>query len=105
MLQQKPHGHWIGIKTVGVKSNRDGIGARVEVRAGNLRQVDEVRSGGSYLSQSEMCLHFGLGNAAIVDELTTTWPSGIIDHWTNIPADQRIVAEEGAKSWRSTRNH
>jgi hypothetical protein len=100
MPQEKPPRHWIGIKTVGVKSNRDGIGASVEVRAGGLRQLDEVRSGGSYLSQNEMCLHFGLGNATTVDELTIAWPSGIVDRWTDIPADQKIVAEEGAKSWR-----
>jgi hypothetical protein len=101
MLQLKPPGHWIAIKALGVKSNRDGIGARVEVRAGSMRQLDEVRSGGSYLSQNDMCLHFGLGNAAKLDELTIAWPSGIVDRWTNIPADQGIVAKEGAKSWRS----
>jgi hypothetical protein len=102
MLQQKPPGHWISIKTVAVKSNRDGIGARVEVRAGGLRQLDEVRSGGSYLSQNDMCLHFGLGNATKIDELTIAWPSGIVDRWINVPADQKIVVEEGAKSWRSS---
>lgn len=101
MLQQKPPGHWISIKTVGVKSNRDGIGARVQVRAGNLRQLDEVRSGGSYLSQNETSLHFGLGNATKVDELTVTWPSGIVDRWINVPADQKIVVDESFRSWRS----
>ena len=100
MLQQRPPGHWIAIKAVGVKSNRDGIGARVEVRAGSLRQLDEVRSGGSYLSQNDMCLHFGLGDARKVDELTFAWPSGIVDHWRNIPADQKIVVQEGTKSWQ-----
>jgi hypothetical protein len=86
-----------------VKSNRDGIGARVEVRAGQSAEFDEVRSSGSYLSQNKMCLHFGLGNNNKVDELTIAWPSGIVDRWTNIPADQRIMAEEGATSWRSVR--
>jgi hypothetical protein len=103
MLQQKPSGHWISIDTVGVKSNRDGIGARVEVHAGSMRQVDEVRSGGSYLSQNEKYLHFGLGNATKLDQLTITWPSGIVDRWTNIPSDQRIVVEEGARSWQSAK--
>ena len=103
MLQQEPSGHWISIETVGVKSNRDGIGARVEVHAGGMRQVDEVRSGGSYLSQNEKYLHFGLGNATKVDQLTITWPSGIVDRWTNIPSDQRIVLEEGARSWQSAK--
>lgn len=102
MLQQRPPSHWIAIKAVGVKSNRDGIGARAEIRVGSLRQIDEVRSGGGYLSQNDMCLHFGLGGAAKIDELILTWPSGIVDRWTNIAADQRIVVEEGAKSWQSS---
>src|SRR5262249_3804811 len=101
MLERKPPGHWIGIKAVGSKSNRDGIGARVEVRAGNLRQIDEVRSGGSYLSQNDMSLHFGLGNTARVDELTIMWPSGINDRWTNVPADQKMVAQESSSSART----
>ncbi len=103
MLQSAPPGHWIGIKTIGAKSNRSGIGARVEVRAGNLRQIDEVRSGGSYLSQNDLRLHFGLGESARVDQLTVKWPSGQVDRWTNIPADQHIVIEEGGSSWRPAR--
>jgi hypothetical protein len=97
MLRTAPAGHWIGIRTMGVKSNRDGIGARVEVRAGALRQIDEVRSGGSYLSQNDLRLHFGLGDATKIDELIVKWPSGHVDRWTNIPVDRQIVVEEGAK--------
>ncbi|HXF27160.1 MAG TPA: CRTAC1 family protein [Bryobacteraceae bacterium] len=93
-------GHWIGIKTIGVKSNRDAIGARVEVRAGGLLQIDEVRSGGSYLSQNDLRLHFGLGAASEIDELTIRWPSGLVDRWKNIPIDKQIIVEEGAPSWR-----
>jgi hypothetical protein len=93
--------HWIGIRTVGSKSNRDGIGAVVQIRSGNISQIDEVRSGGSYLSQNDLRLHFGLGSWAKVDELTVAWPSGRADHWRNIPANQQIVVEEGIGSWHS----
>lgn len=101
MLREKPTGHWLDVKTIGVKSNRDGIGALVRVRAGGLRQMDEVRSGGSYLSQSELSLHFGLGSYAKVDEVTISWPSGAVTRLINIPADQKIFVEEGMDSWRT----
>ncbi len=101
MLQTQPAGHWIGIRTVGVKSNRDGIGARIEVEAGGMRQIDEVRSGGSYLSQSDLRVHFGVGNAKQIDKLTVKWPSGQVDHWTNIAADRQIVVTEASPVWRT----
>jgi enediyne biosynthesis protein E4 len=94
--------HWIGIRTVGSKSNRDGIGARVEIQAGQLKQTDEVRSGSSYLSQNDLRLHFGLGAATNIDRLTVRWPSGVLDRLENIPADQQIILEEGSPSWRVT---
>jgi len=93
--------HWVGIRAIGTKSNRDGIGARVEVQAGKLKLVDEVRSGGSYLSQNDLRLHFGLGTAAQIDTLNVQWPSGRTDHWTGIPADRQIVVEEGAPAVRT----
>src|SRR5579864_1652614 len=95
--------HWLGIQLTGTKSNRDGIGARVEVLARALRQIDEVRSGGSYLSQSDLRLHFGLGEATRVDRLTVRWPSGLMDTINNIPADRHIVVEEGSGTWRKSR--
>ena len=95
--------HWIGIQLAGTKSNRDGIGARVEVVARALRQIDEVRSGGSYLSQSDLRLHFGLGEATRVDRLTVRWPSGLVDTIGSIPADRHIVVEEGSGTWRKKR--
>ncbi len=103
MLTDKPSAHWLDVKTVGVKSNRDGIGALVSVHAGPLQQIDEVRSGGSYLSQSELALHFGLGSSSKVDELIVTWPSGIVDRLTNIPADQKIIVAEGSASWHTAK--
>ena len=65
--RNKPSNHWIELKLEGVKSNRSAIGARVRVTAGGFVQTAEVRSGGSYLSQSDLRLHFGLGSAAKVD--------------------------------------
>ena len=70
--------HWIAIKTVGRLSNRDGIGARIEVVSGDLVQVEEVRSGSSYLSQNDLRIYFGLGARDRVDRLEIRWPSGIV---------------------------
>lgn len=95
--------HWIGIRLIGAKSNRAAIGARVEAESGGLRQIDEVRSGGSYLSQSDLRLHFGLGASARVDRLTIRWPSGAVDRLERIPADRHIVIEEGSGNWRNAK--
>lgn len=83
------------IKTVGVKSNRDGIGARVKVVAGDLSQVDEVRSGDSYISQSDMRLHFGLEKRTKVDLIEVRWPSGVIDKITGVGVNRIITIKEG----------
>jgi hypothetical protein len=86
--------NWIKVKTVGVKSNRTGIGARVYCTADDHRQMDEVRSGGSYLSQSDLRVHFGLGAAAVAD-LQIRWPSGTIDNHAGVKANQVFIAVEG----------
>ena len=91
----RQHNHWIKIKTLGVKSNRNGIGTRVEVRAGTLRQIDEVRSGGSYVSQTELRLHFGLGERAEAEEVVLRWPSGQVDRLRQVRADRTITVQEG----------
>ncbi|MCI0665443.1 MAG: ASPIC/UnbV domain-containing protein, partial [Acidobacteria bacterium] len=87
--------NWILFKTVGRQSNRNGIGARVTVVAGGLRQVDEVRSGGSYISQNDLRLHFGIGNAMKVDRAEVLWPSGRSEAFENLKANQLVVLEEG----------
>ncbi|MCS6954331.1 MAG: CRTAC1 family protein, partial [Bryobacteraceae bacterium] len=87
--------HWIKVKTVGTKSNRSGIGARIYCTPeGGRRQMDEVRSGGSYLSQNDLRVHFGLGQAARAD-IEVHWPSGIVDKIPGVQADQVIVVVEG----------
>jgi hypothetical protein len=88
-------GHWLQIKTVGTKSNRDGIGAWVKVVAGDLTQYDRVRTGGSWLSGNDMRLHFGLGPRQGAERIEITWPSGRVDQLTNVSAGQIIVVREG----------
>jgi len=68
-----------------------------------MRQIDEVRSGGSYLSQSDLRLHFGLGGAARVDRVTVRWPNGTVDRISGIPANRHVILEEGKQSWRSAK--
>jgi hypothetical protein len=93
--------NWIKIRTVGTKSNRSGIGARLACTthvAGETkphRQIDEVRSGGGYFSQSDLRVHFGLGKAEKVDQLEIRWPSGQIDTLKDIKANQVIYVKEG----------
>jgi hypothetical protein len=88
-------GNWLRLRTVGVKSNRDGYGARVEVTAGSLTHSDEVRASSSYLSSSDAGLHFGLGKATRADRIVVRWPSGATDTISDVTANQEIVIEEG----------
>jgi len=83
------------IKTVGVKSNRSGIGAQVKVVSGDLSQIDEVRSGDSYISQSDLRLHFGLEQRTKVDLIQVRWPSGTIDKVTNVGVNRIVTIKEG----------
>jgi hypothetical protein len=89
------HRNWILLKLVGTKSNRDGIGARATVRAGGNQQLQEVRSGGGYISQSDFRLHFGLGSATKIDVLEIRWPSGLVEKLEDIPANQILSVKEG----------
>jgi hypothetical protein len=88
-------GHWLQIRTVGSKSNRDGIGAMVKVVAGGLTQYDRVRTGGNFLSGNDMRLHFGLGEHQEADLIEIQWPSGSIDRLTHVSANQILVVQEG----------
>jgi hypothetical protein len=87
-------GHWIAIKLKGTKSNRDGIGAKVEVFAAGKRQTAERIAGSGYLSQNEERLHFGLGNATTVDRLIVHWPSGREQTLEHIAVDRVHTVEE-----------
>jgi len=88
-------GHWLRARAIGTRSNRDGFGARVEVKAGNLVQTEELRANSSFESASDSRLHFGLGSVGRIDGLVIKWPSGIIDTVGREDADQELVVEEG----------
>ena len=94
--QVRSPNHWIGIKTVGVRSNRDGIGARVTVKVGKRILVDEVRSGSSYVSNNDMRVHFGLGSTAKIDSLEVRWPSGLRERFDNLSVDSIHTLKEGS---------
>ena len=87
--------NWIKIKLAGVKSNRDGIGARIKCVTESGTQIDEVRSGGSYYSQNDLRVHFGLGKNQRVESLEISWPSGRVDTLRNVAANQLVVVKEG----------
>jgi hypothetical protein len=101
--QVKSANHWIGIHTVGTKSNRDGIGARIRVKAGSRTLVDEVRSGSSYISSIDMRVHFGLGKADKIEWVEISCPSGLTERFSNLPAVQITTLDEG-KGIQSNQN-
>jgi enediyne biosynthesis protein E4 len=88
--------NWISVKLIGVKSNRDGVGARIKVVTDGRTRIDEVRSGGSYYSQNDMRVHFGLGKAAKAQTIEAQWPSGVVDTLNDVAAGQVIFIKEGA---------
>lgn len=100
--------NWIKIKTIGTKSNRSGIGARLRCvthprgETKPHQQIDEVRSGGSYLSQNDLRVHFGLGKAEKVDLLEIRWPSGAVDTLKDVKPNQMIIVKEGVGMLRAT---
>lgn len=91
------HNHWIRVRTVGVNSNRSGVGARLTCTASGHTQIDEVRSGGSYLSQSDLRVHFGVGSANKVERLVVRWPSGKTDVLRDLPVDRTLTIQEGGR--------
>jgi len=94
--QAKSSNHWIALKTIGVKSNRDGIGAKIRVKIGDRVLVDEVRSGSSYDSNNDMRVHFGLGAAAKLEWLEVRWPSGLTERFANVRIDAVNRLKEGS---------
>src|SRR5258708_35468189 len=96
--------HWIALRTIGtsfssasagLKSNRDGIGAKITVKVGTRTLVDEVRSGSSYISNNDMRVHFGLGFATKIDGVQVRWPSGLVERFENFPVDSFHTLNEG----------
>ena len=87
--------HWVSFELAGTKSNRLAIGARLKLVAGGMTQTDEIHSGGSYLSQNDLRVHFGLGSATKIDSLEIRWPSGKVETLTNLDADKFYSVLEG----------
>lgn len=87
--------HWVSFELAGTKSNRLALGARVTLTAGGVKQMDEVRSGGSYLSQNDLRVHFGLGKTQKIDTVEVRWPSGQTDTLNGLSADQFYSVLEG----------
>ena len=94
--------HWLTIRLVGTKSNRDGFGTRLEAVAGDSRQYIEAVSENGYLSQGDPRPHFGLGSHAEVDKLTIYWPSGTVQTLEHVKADQILTVTEPAAGPSST---
>ncbi len=87
--------HWLRVRTVGTRSSRDGLGAVVRVTSAGGKQWAMVRSGSSYCSQSQMAPTFGLGPDKVVQSLEIDWPSGVKQHFANVPVNQVVTVEEG----------
>jgi enediyne biosynthesis protein E4 len=87
--------HWLEILLIGTKSNRDGVGARVKVSAGDLVLYDQRKGGMSYQSAQDPRLHFGLGQRSKIDEIEILWPSGMVTKLSNLKSDQIVAVEEG----------
>jgi hypothetical protein len=88
--------HWITLQLAGVTSNRNAIGARVHCVAGGVDQWQEVRGGGSYLSQNDFRVHFGLALATRVDRIDVRWPNGREETWDHLDADKFHTLKEGS---------
>jgi enediyne biosynthesis protein E4 len=95
--RRKNNNHWISIRAIGTKSNRSAIGARFKCFTGNHVQMDEVRSGGSFISQNDLRIHFGLGTAEKIDRIEVQWPSGHSDVLRHLSVNQSIRLWEGGK--------
>jgi hypothetical protein len=95
LMNRAPRGQWLRLELEGTKSNRSAIGSRVTVDAGGRKQVDEVRSGGSYFSQNELALHFGLANAASA-AVEVRWPNGLVERWPRLQANRSYRLVEGS---------
>ncbi len=88
--------HWMGLHLVGTGSNRDAIGAHVVVRSGDRSWVDEVRSGSSYNSSSDLRLHFGLGKSAFLSSIEVRWPNGESETFAPQAVDRMLEITEGS---------
>lgn len=94
-LAGNPPGRWVRFKLLGVKCNRDAVGARVTVTAGGLTQIDEVRAADSFFSSSDVRLHFGLADAAAIDKVQIRWPDGTAEERTGLATNREYIIRQG----------
>ena len=97
-----PEGGAVLIRLRGTDSNRSAIGSRVDLYAGGQRQSQAVIGGGSYYSQSDLTLHFGLGHAGALDAVEVTWPKGLRQRWTDLKGNHRYQFTEGSHEFEAT---
>ena len=90
-----PGRHWVSFELAGTKSNRLAIGARVKIVSAGMVQTDEIHSGGSYLSQNDLRVHFGIGSATEIESVEIRWPSGASDSLKHLAADNVYAVLEG----------
>jgi hypothetical protein len=93
--RSKNHNHWIILKLVGVKSNRDGLGTKVKISTSHGDQYNEATTAVGYNSSSDKRVHFGLGDAALINRIELAWPSGVKQVLMNVKADQILTVTEG----------
>jgi hypothetical protein len=87
--------NWLAVDLVGTQSNRDAVGAVVQLQAGDLKLMRQVEAGSGYASQNSFRLHFGLGEESRVDDLTVRWPSGTVEIFPDLPVNRRLRIVEG----------
>ncbi len=92
--------HFVSFKLVGTRSNRDAMGARIKLTSGGVSQIREIAGGGSYLSQSDLRAHFGLGSQTRIENVDIGWPSGLRQTFKNVDADRFYRVEEGKDTLR-----
>jgi hypothetical protein len=94
------HQNGVLMRLTGTKSNRSAIGARVMIETPGQRQMDEVRSGGSFYSQCDLAIHFGVGSAQMIDRLEVRWPSGTVQEWKSLGVNRQFLVTEGQQEVR-----
>jgi hypothetical protein len=94
-LDSQTGAHWLTLKLIGTRSNTSAIGARVRLFSSSGMQLQEVRGGGSYFSQNDLRVHFGLGRSAAIERLEIRWPSGLEEQWRSLDVDRIVTLTEG----------
>ena len=100
-----PKAHWLEVSLRGVKSNSLGIGARIVAQVGDMKITRELFPANNFRTQGPAHVHFGLAKATKVDRLTITWPSGLIQEFTDLPADRHIRVKEGNEQVATIQTH